>query len=194
MQFNSIHIIWQASTHHNRYQGRNWTTWPRTRTQICNTLTRRALRSYCACSNRSRTFLTGNFYRTLQVTCQRLEAWMSSCGEYHHGNASLNLFTAAPNLIKVLQNLIRRPHVQTKSFPIHWQVTCKALQCILPSMGFQCMHASPQPLFCTHTMQQRIICHLIGLDCLTKHKTARYISRFSHCSVILYNTYLSTIS
>ena len=58
-----------------------------------------------------------NDNRALQVTYQRLEAWMSSRGEYHHGNASLNLFTAAPNLIKVLHNLVRRPHLQTKSFP-----------------------------------------------------------------------------
>ena len=54
-------------------------------------------------------------YRALQV---RLEACMSSCGEYHHGNASLNLLTAAQNPIKVLHNLVRRPHLQTQSFPI----------------------------------------------------------------------------
>ena len=57
-------------------------------------------------------------YRALQVTCQRLESWMSSNGKYRHGNASLNLFTAAPNLITVLYNPFRRPHLQTKSSPI----------------------------------------------------------------------------
>ena len=45
-------------------------------------------------------------YRALQVTCQRLEAWMSSCGEYHHGNALLNLFTAAPNLHVIKVHII----------------------------------------------------------------------------------------
>ena len=55
-------------------------------------------------------------YRALQVTCQRLEAWMSSYGENHHASASLNLFTAAPNLIKVLHNLVRRPHLQPSLF------------------------------------------------------------------------------
>jgi hypothetical protein len=38
-------------------------------------------------------------YRGLQVTCQRLIAWLSICGGHHHGNASLK---AAPNLIKHL--------------------------------------------------------------------------------------------
>ena len=56
-------------------------------------------------------------YRALQVTCQRLEAWLS-CGECHHGNASLDLVTAALNLIKTLLNLFRRPQLQIKSFPI----------------------------------------------------------------------------
>ena len=57
-------------------------------------------------------------YRALQVTCQRLEAWLSCCGECHHGYASLNPVTAAPNLIKTLHNLFRSPQLQTKSFPI----------------------------------------------------------------------------
>ena len=32
-------------------------------------------------------------------TCQRLEAWLSCYVECHHGNASINLVTAAPNLM-----------------------------------------------------------------------------------------------
>ena len=36
----------------------------------------------------------------------------------HDGNASLNLVTAAPDLIKALHNLFRRPQLQTKSFLI----------------------------------------------------------------------------
>ena len=43
-----------------------------------------------------------NEYRALQVTCQRLEAWLSCCDECH----KLNLFKAAPNLIKALHNLV----------------------------------------------------------------------------------------
>ena len=35
--------------------------------------------------------------------------------EYHNGNASLNLATAAPNL---MNTLLRRPQLQTKSFLI----------------------------------------------------------------------------
>ena len=54
----------------------------------------------------------------LLYTCQRLEAWLSCYVEFHHGNTSLNLVTAAPNLIKALYNLFRRPQLQTKSFPI----------------------------------------------------------------------------
>ena len=50
--------------------------------------------------------------------CQRLETWLSCYVECHHGNASLNVGTAAPNLIKALHNLFRRPQLQTKSFPI----------------------------------------------------------------------------
>ena len=57
-------------------------------------------------------------YRALQVTCQRLEAWLSCYVECHHGNASLNqVSTTTPNLIKALHNLFRRPQLQT----------CKAL-------------------------------------------------------------------
>ena len=44
-------------------------------------------------------------YRALQVICHRLVAWLSSCGECYHGNASLN--QPAPNLIKTLYNLVR---------------------------------------------------------------------------------------
>ena len=76
-----------------------------------------------------RNYQKQNLKKVLTELC-----WMSSGGEYHHGNASLNLFTAAPNLITVLHNPVRRPHLQTKSFPIpyfHWQVTCKALYIIL---------------------------------------------------------------
>ena len=36
----------------------------------------------------------------LQVTYQRLEAWLSCYVECHHGNASLNQVTVTPNLIK----------------------------------------------------------------------------------------------
>ena len=57
-------------------------------------------------------------YRALHVTCQRLEACLSCCVECHHGNASLNQVTTTPNLIKALNNLFRRPQLQTKSFPI----------------------------------------------------------------------------
>ena len=32
-------------------------------------------------------------YRALQVTCQRLEAWLTCYVECHHGNASLNQVT-----------------------------------------------------------------------------------------------------
>ena len=76
------------------------------------------------------TFHVIQFYRTLQVTFRRLGAWLSCCGECRHGYTFLNLVTAAPNLIKTLYNIFRRPQLQTKSFPIpyfHWQVTYKAL-------------------------------------------------------------------
>ena len=36
---------------------------------------------------------------------------LSSCGEDHHGNASLNLVTTAPNLIRALHNPFRRPQL-----------------------------------------------------------------------------------
>ena len=64
------------------------------------------------------TYMYTKFYRALQVTCQRLEAWLSCYVECHHGNASLNQVTTTPNLIKALHNLFRRPQLQTKSFPI----------------------------------------------------------------------------
>ena len=57
-------------------------------------------------------------YRALQVTCQRLEGWLSCYGDCHHGNAFQNLVTATPNVIKILNNLFMRPQLQTKSFPI----------------------------------------------------------------------------
>ena len=59
-------------------------------------------------------------WTTATELCRLLvRARMGSFGEYHHGNASQNLFTAAPNLIKVVQNLVRRPQLQTKSFLLH---------------------------------------------------------------------------
>ena len=59
------------------------------------------------------------YYRSLHVTCQRLGAWLSSCGDHHHGNASLSQVTAVPS---PPYNLVRCPQLQTK---LLWQVTCK---------------------------------------------------------------------
>ena len=54
-------------------------------------------------------------YRALQIACQRLEAQLSSCGECHCGSVSQDLLTAAPNLIKALHNLVRRPQLSSYS-------------------------------------------------------------------------------
>ena len=63
-------------------------------------------------------FLGMCMYRALQVTRHMLVGWLSSCGECHHGNASLNQIRATPNVIKTLHNLVRCPQLQTRALPI----------------------------------------------------------------------------
>ena len=76
--------------------------------------------SYCVL-NRESPLLEIPLYTALQVTCQRLEAWLSCCGECHHGYASLNLVTAAPNLRETLNIIYLGGHNYKPSlflFPI----------------------------------------------------------------------------
>ena len=69
-----------------------------------------------------------------RLLVQMLGAWLSCCGrgDCHHGNAFLNLVTAAPNLIKTLRNLFMRPQLQTYSlFPL----TSNLQSSVMPPYG-----------------------------------------------------------